>query len=435
MSQPEILRVHRPRTGTVMEDCADIEKIISSTNLTNAFQHLKRYGGQGRDIFGSTYPDYCGFELGRELHQLIRTGAYQPQACRSVHIPKRGSTPATGQAQSRSNTRELLLPFIPDRVVSYALHSALTPIFDRDFHPRSFGFRRGKSVCHLLAQLRLDLLQSGHRILAQDDIQNAFPSADFTRILDLINTYPFRQELLDLIERVLRGERASDFRGIRQGDSFSPTALNILLNHVLDRWHPTQRPNLSWHRYADNLAYLCQDLSEGTQILNATEERLQFVGLKLKHVNGRLTDLSRNAVQFLGFSLRWKQNDLCINLAEETWTEIENSLDEHAGQTQKNAQSVLKGMINTYGPAFWRLRSDKPVRRLWNMYSERFDPVNLAEIRNWIDTAGLRWKSLRDNYQSVRIGEESLLPNVAAPQHRSPARRGRLTACADNPDV
>src|SRR3990172_511029 len=88
------------------------DKVFAERNLWAAFQQVARNdGAAGVDHatvqdFQRQLPDNV-----RDLSELLRSGAYRPQAVRRVQIPKPGST----------ETRPLGIPTVRDRVVQAAI--------------------------------------------------------------------------------------------------------------------------------------------------------------------------------------------------------------------------------------------------------------------------------------------------------------------------
>ena len=69
-----------------------------------------------------------------KVRSQLEAGTYRPQPVRRVMIPK----PWGG-------LRTLGVPAAVDRLICQAIAQVLTPVFDPQFHPHSFGFRPGRS--------------------------------------------------------------------------------------------------------------------------------------------------------------------------------------------------------------------------------------------------------------------------------------------------
>jgi RNA-directed DNA polymerase len=128
------------------------DKVFSERNLGTAFQQVARkQGAAGVDHvtigeFERQLPDPIW-----ELSDLLRRGAFRPQAIRRVHIPKPGT----------SETRALGIPTVRDRVVQAAMVNVIEPIFERDFAEHSYGFRPGRGCKDALRRVD-QLLKAGN---------------------------------------------------------------------------------------------------------------------------------------------------------------------------------------------------------------------------------------------------------------------------------
>lgn len=122
-----------------------IMRIISRENMNQAFQKVKRNkGAAGVDEKDIEATRLYLKEHGQEIIRLIQDGKYKPQAVRRVEIPK----PNGGK-------RNLGIPTVTDRVIQQAIIQILTPIFEKQFSPYSFGFRPNKSAHQAIEQARL----------------------------------------------------------------------------------------------------------------------------------------------------------------------------------------------------------------------------------------------------------------------------------------
>ncbi len=107
------------------------------------------------------------------------------------------------------------------------------------------------------------------------------------------------------VECVLRGPHSERRQiGIDQGSAYSPIALNSLLHSRLDVPFSAGAANPPWLRYADNLLYACQVVSEGSSALASAAELLANAGMTLKSESTRVADLRQVGTEILGFTVK-----------------------------------------------------------------------------------------------------------------------------------
>src|SRR5262245_51919533 len=225
----------------------------------------------------------------------------------------------------KGGQRTLQLSNIVDRVVSAALNKAMTPFWESVFLPCSMGFRPGRGVWHLLAELESEMLNQKCWVLALDDIKDAFPSVLIADVMADHTNYITKPSLLFLIQAVLQGSDEKRTRGIDQGSPYSPTALNVRLHHALDLGVNQGHHLLRYWRYADNLIWLCRGVPEGNQALDHLRRLLEPAGFFLKGEDG-VTDLRQGTAQLLGLSLSVKNDQLHFDLGNDSWTKLARSL-------------------------------------------------------------------------------------------------------------
>jgi retron-type reverse transcriptase len=389
----------RSRISQFEKTHVTLSQVANNHFLYDCFLQLREHGGWGAGLDQITFSDLSPTEWGavtRQLQTAILRSRYRPQAPRHVSIPKPGTT----------EKRTLKLGSIVDRVVALALHRTLEPHFDKLFLPGSSGFRHGLGTWHILADLKNKMEDKQQWIMAIEDVRKAFDNVEIAQLVNALTQA--RQELMtlgtnkatinhsvfNLIAAVAKGTTQERTMGIDQGNNFSPTSLNILLHYIHDV--PLTATGLFpfWWRYADNLVYLCRDVSEGHQMLLDVQGLLGKAGLTLKGKDG-VTDLRVKPVQLLGFQLQELNGKLQLCPGKQAWDELRRHLMNAHETTNPTrvAQQVILGWIGALGPAFEN--GERIAARICKQLLQfGFREISPALVEERVKQAWERWKKV-----------------------------------------
>jgi RNA-directed DNA polymerase len=201
-------------------DCA-AEKVLARPGSSTA-----GVDGKTRDAFKKRYEEEILL-----LVNALRLRTYTPQPVRRAYIPK-----------SKGKRRPLGIPALRDRIVQEALRAILDPIFESDFCPHSYGFRKGRCTMDAIAVLMpLFNERIRHFYVIEGDIQSYFDTVHHRKLLSLLKRRIADSALLDLIWKFLKagvmeaGLFARTDAGVPQGGVISPLLANVYL-HEFDRW-------------------------------------------------------------------------------------------------------------------------------------------------------------------------------------------------------
>ncbi len=397
-----------PKTFNKLE-AIRLPPVIHQDNLLANLEALERERGtapgpDGIRLKDIGRQDQCA--MMRDLRRVVEQGVYHPGPARMVTVPK----PCGG-------TRMIQVRNSPDRVLSKAVTSAVTPALDPLFLDCSYGFRAGESHWHLLADFAAWMEVLDYWVVAEDDVKQAFDFVPIEAAASLYAQYIPDARMVTLIETILRGhEPTPDGIGIAQGCSLSPVTLNFLLDHVLDRPIRSAVPHIPFLRFADNLVACCRDMSQGRDFLTRAQHLMSQQGFTLKgvHQGKEPVNLRRQGarVGLLGFQLHKEQTQVGFSLGKDTWKNLSQAF-QAVLETENPTQTVKEiclGWINACGPACENASCSSILEKLQRTATRAGfrDIGNLYTLSRLLRKSHDNWVSLRHQAR-YRIQESVLL--------------------------
>ena len=268
-------------------------RMVELRRLETAFRKVKAANGapgiDGVSIktFGEGLPERL-----TELVQELRDKSYRPQPVKRVEIPK----PDGG-------VRRLGIPAVRDRVVQQVLLDILSPIFDPDFHPSSYGYRPGRS-CHQAITKASQFMRRYELSWVVDmDLSKCFDTLQHDFLLTQVRRKVADGSILNLIRLFLEsgvmtesGVESTE-EGSPQGGVISPLLANIYLDYF-DQW--SREKGYRIVRYADDILIFASSRKGADRRLEQAVKVLETeMGLTVNKTKTHITSLS-DGVAYLG---------------------------------------------------------------------------------------------------------------------------------------
>jgi len=270
-----------------------LEQILSPTNLNQAYKRVLGNKGSGGidEMKVETLKDYLVTNK-EALIELILNGKYRPNQVRRVEIPKEGG-----------KKRMLGIPTVVDRVIQQSIAQILSPIYEKQFSPHSYGFRPKRNAHQALNECKI-YITDGYKYAVDMDLEKFFDTVNQSKLIEVLSRTVKDGRVVSLIHKylkagvVVRKRYEETEQGVPQGGPLSPLLSNIMLNE-LDK--ELEKRGHRYVRYADDMIIFCKSIRSAERTL---ENIIPYIEGKLfLRVNREKTVVDYiSKIKFLGYS-------------------------------------------------------------------------------------------------------------------------------------
>ncbi len=292
---------------------SNISYRINLELLHEAYRQTRKDGASGVDeVTDEKYAENLEENLKR-LHEKVKSGEYIAPPVKRVWIDKEGG-----------KKRPIGIPAFEDKILQRAVTMVLNPIYETDFYPFSYAFRKGFNQHMALHTLRECCVGMNINWICDVDLSGYFDNISHRHLRELIEKRVTDKGICKLIGKWLNAGVLEDNiltypeTGTPQGGVISPLLSNIYLHYVLDDWYIKEvRPRMTARsfliRYADDFVVGFELEEDARRFMNVLAKRLNKYGLKMNEDKTKLIDFSKrinksreakgeSTFDFLGFT-------------------------------------------------------------------------------------------------------------------------------------
>lgn len=365
--------------------------LLHKERLYNGFKKVwKAKGAAGIDR--QSLSDFAQ-NLSNNLDQLLlelKTKRYMPQAVRRVEIPKEGG-----------GVRLLGIPTVRDRVVQQTLNDLLTPIFEEQFHPSSFGYRPNRSCHDAINKATMFIRRYQMKHVVDMDLSKCFDKLDHELILRGVRKRVTDSSVLGLLKQFLNSGVMVDGQwqhtdiGSPQGGVISPLIANIYLDEF------DQEMRKRGHRivrYADDILIFCRSRA-GAENAQAQATKILEQQLKLT-VNESKSHIAHSdeGVKFLGVEIGSRFSRIQSKKLGMFKKKVKQMTKRNGGRPLTEVIKQLNPLLRGFGQYFRIANANREFKRLSAWIRRRLRSV---QLRLWKKAGRLHRRLRQLGYKGV----------------------------------
>jgi len=296
-----------------------LEIILAPSNLNLAYrQVIRNMGSGGIDRMSCEQLLPWLKSNGKSLIESLMDGSYRPNPVRRVEIPK-----------ENGKMRLLGIPTVVDRFIQQSINQVLTPIYEKQFHKNSFGFRPKRS-CHDALRTAKKIISQGNRYVVDLDLERFFDTVSHSKLIEILSRTVKDGRVVRLIHQYLRsgimnhGVFEMSEEGTPQGGPLSPLLSNIMLNE-LDK--ELEHRGHKFVRYADDAMIFCGS-KRGAERVRVSITKYIEESLHLRVNKEKTVSAGVRKVKYLGYTFGVTKGKCQLRLHAKSKTKVLAKLKE-----------------------------------------------------------------------------------------------------------
>ncbi|PRO71164.1 group II intron reverse transcriptase/maturase, partial [Alteromonas alba] len=277
----------------------------------------------------------------------------------------------------------------------------LSPIFEEQFHPSSFGYRPGRSCHDAINKATMFIRRYERPHVVDMDLSKCFDKLDHTLIIESIKRRVRDGSVLRLISQFLTsgvmvdGHWQQTDTGSPQGGVISPLIANIYLDafdkEMMQRGHRIVR-------YADDILILCRSRSAAE---NAQRQATQILEGKLKlTVNTEKTHITHSdaGIRFLGVEIGTQHTRIQAKKLVVFKTKLKQMTKRNGGKPLYLVINALNPLLRGFSQYFRIANASRAFKQIASWLRRRLRSVQLklwkktSRLHRWLRQRGYKGK-------------------------------------------